>query len=152
MDKIEFKIVKISFDDGCQSDDCLYDVIAIFINGENLLDMVKECELPFATAEKKKSLAGSYIGIIPKELYEDLSKNFTKWKVPIYGCTCGCVECWPLEVAIDIGKDVVVWYDFEQIHRKTWQYNKLGKFSFNKQQYFEEVEKLKNYREKLPFI
>lgn len=58
------------------------------------------------------------------------------------GCCCGVVDCWSLDVAIEVGKNVVTWYGFNMYHRKNWDYSSLGSFVFDKQQYWSEVDKL----------
>lgn len=52
------------------------------------------------------------------------------------------IDCWPLNVAIEVGKNVVTWYGFNMYHRKNWDYSGLGSFGFRKQQYWSEVDKL----------
>jgi len=35
----------------------------------------------------------------------------------VLGCTCGITECWFLLVRITVLDEVVIWSDFEQVHR-----------------------------------
>ena len=62
--------------------------------------------------------------------------------VSIFGCDCGCTECWPFNVIVSVGEKTVTWNGFYMHHRKNWDYSELGSFVFDKQQYFQEVNKL----------
>ena len=46
--------------------------VSIFINGSNLIDMLRDFEMPFAKAEGSPSIAGGYSGL-PKDVAEKLS-------------------------------------------------------------------------------
>lgn len=116
--------------------------VEIFINGENFRSKVRAVELPFAKAEGNPGVAG-HAAITPRELYESLHDDYLEFdSVSIFGCGCGVIECWPLDVAVDVGTKTVAWYGFNMYHRKDWDYSELGKYVFDKQQYFQEVDKL----------
>ena len=116
--------------------------VEIYINGENFRDKVRSVERPFAKAEGNPGIEG-HATITPKELYESLHNDYLEFdSVSIFGCSCGVIECWPLDVAIDVGRKTVTWYGFNMYHREKWDYGNLGKFVFDKQQYFQEVDKL----------
>ena len=133
-----------------------YDIVDFFINGRNLIEIIRESELPYAEAEDHPGIAGSYIGLHPSlvlaELKSILKKNETISKYPmgiysgekvqIYRCdTCGIRGCWSLYVKISITADLIIWSDFENPHRgqnskaSHWQYENLERFIFNRQQY-----------------
>lgn len=116
--------------------------VEIYINGENFREKVCKQELPFAEQEGNPGIAG-HAPITPRELYQSLHDDYAEEEcVSILGCCCGVVDCWPLDVAIEVGKNVVTWYGFNMYHRKNWDYSSLGSFVFDKQQYWSEVDKL----------
>ena len=116
--------------------------VEIYINGENFRDKVRDVERPFAEAEGNPGIAG-HATITPRELYESLHNDYLEFDcVSIFGCSCGVIDCWPLDVAVDVGIKTVTWYGFNMYHREKWDYAELGKFVFDKQQYFREVDKL----------
>ena len=116
--------------------------VEIYINGENFRDKVRDVERPFAEAEGNPGIAG-HATITPRELYESLHNDYLEFdSVSIFGCDCGVIDCWPLDVAVDVGIKTVTWYGFNMYHREKWDYTELGKFVFDKQQYFREVDKL----------
>jgi hypothetical protein len=59
-------------------------------------------------------------------------------KVALLECSCGNPGCWTLLVRVHVLKQVVVWSDFEQLHRD-WLYD-LGPFVFDTQQYVAALE------------
>jgi hypothetical protein len=101
--------------------------VAIFIDGQDLLELVREAELPFARHEGHPDLAGGYVGLSPAKVFlpsrhllgspdqphldEDSSRTM------IYGCPCGEPGCWPLLARIDVGPVNVRWSDFRNPHR-----------------------------------
>jgi hypothetical protein len=121
----------------------LVDAVAIFVNDRNLIDILREVELPFATREGKPDLAGSYAGLPPDEIFPPSPRLLgepttygegTEGKIVALGCVCGEPSCWPFQVKIDLGDDVVVWSSFEQPHR-AWRYDELRPFVFDRTQY-----------------
>jgi len=116
--------------------------VEIYINGENFRDKVRDVERPFAEAEGNPGIAG-HATITPRELYESLHNDYLEFdSVSIFGCSCGVIDCWPLDVVVDVGTKTVTWYGFNMYHREKWDYADLGKIVFDKQQYFREVDKL----------
>ena len=139
MDTIRFKVGKR--DDPA---DGLVDAVGIFINGRNLVDMVREVELPFAAREGKPHLAGNYVGLpveavlFPsRRLLGDGEECHDDWggRISVLGCGCGVVGCWPLQVVIDATEDDVTWSGFEQPHRRRWDHDGLGPFVFDRDEY-----------------
>jgi hypothetical protein len=43
--------------------------VAIFVNDRNLVVILREVKLPFATREGRPHLAGSYSGLPPEEIF-----------------------------------------------------------------------------------
>ena len=56
-------------------------------------------------------------------------------RVPLLGCQCGVMACWPLMARIAIGPNDVVWSDFEQPYRPERDYSAFGPFFFVRAQY-----------------
>ena len=120
------------------------DAVEIFINGRNLVDLAKEVELPFAARDGAGHLAGNYIGLPPEDVFSPSRRllgepqdRYDDWggKIPVLGCGCGVVGCWPLQVRIKARNDLVVWDDFEQPHRRRWKHDALGPFAFEREEY-----------------
>jgi len=73
-------------------------------------------------------------------------------KISILECECGCESCWPMKVKVLNDKDKIIWTDFEQPHRNTeshnfWDYDKFGSFTFDYDNYNEQLNKLKTLKQ-----
>jgi hypothetical protein len=141
MNRIEF-VVK-------NNDDVEF--VDIFIDGVNLVEILKEHESPFAGR-----IAGDYMGLPPEIVFlpsrhflgEPVYElDFYEGKSAILGCKCGVIECWPFVAKITVNEEMVTWSDFEQPHRGPesaggyWNYNQLGPFVFDRKQYEEALKK-----------
>jgi hypothetical protein len=122
------------------------DAVNVFVNGRNLVDILREVELPFAAREGKPDLAGSYVGLPPEDVFLPsprlLGEPTTYYdhddpegKIAVFGCVCGEPGCWPFQVKITLQDDVVIWSDFEQPHRSAWRYNEMRPFVFDRIEY-----------------
>src|SRR5262249_2980377 len=118
--------------------------VRLAVNGEDLIDLVRNVERPFAEADGQPSLAGSYRGLpsgaaLPpsEHLLGNPHPDLTSGeKAYVLGCTCGIAGCWPLLVRIQIHRDTVSWSDFEHGFRSPrWRYEGLGPFTFDRAQY-----------------
>ena len=139
MDTIEFKTSASELWPGRQID--------IFINGDNLIDLVREVELPFAEAEGSPSIAGGYAGLPsashlpPSRHFMGQSSNSTRNRsVHLLTCRdCGEHGCWPLVADILVEDDTIIWKNFQQPHRskpeRLWLYDDFGPFVFDRSQY-----------------
>jgi hypothetical protein len=127
-------------------------------NKKNLIDIVREIELPQAELEGEPSLAGDYIGLSPREIFlpskhllgQPLEELVNRGKTTLLICGgCGEPGCWPMVAKISFDDNKVIWSDFAQIHRlpnspsvqydpkyKPWNYQGL-KFTFGRTQYEE---------------
>ena len=132
----------------------IYVIVEIFIDGVNLIDLLKEYELPYAEREGSPQIAGAYVGLAPQVLYRQLTRNVSEgWpesKRNIYACSsCHEEGCWPMFITIKTQGDQVIWEEFEQPHRKVhskvsaWNYSGFGPFVFEKSAYLQAVESLK---------
>jgi hypothetical protein len=113
----------------------------IKIDGRELIEIVKEVELPMAKAAGEASLAGEY-SYLPLHLVKTPSNLLLGGDLPLYRamgdgkrsileCTCGCEGCWPLRAKITAERDLVKWGEFEQPHRKNWIYPDSFEFIFS---------------------
>jgi hypothetical protein len=122
--------------------------VNIRVDGRLLSDIIKQIELPMATAEGSPSIAGGYASIPlpshPEDYY--LGKHEQCWgqngsKSLLLDCSCGCPGCWPLLCSIELKDGVVTWKDFEQPHRgmtpgsRHWEYSGFEGFVFDESQY-----------------
>lgn len=118
-----------------------HSIAEIYINGRELIDILKAEELPYAGAEGHPSLAGSYGHISPEKLYNALKYSISAdGRAALLCCgECGDVGCWSVSVYTRKDEKYVYWYKFEHDHRK-WQYS-LG-YKFSAYEYEKALEKL----------
>jgi hypothetical protein len=140
-------IIRLSINPTDINDDWMPEIVDIFINGRNIIDIVREVELPFAEMEGYSRLAGKYMGLQPDELISPY--QFSNGKIAILQCDgFDDIGCWPLCVRATVKDNEVIWDEFEQPHRNKdskaghWKYNGL-RFVFNRQQYENELLKCK---------
>jgi hypothetical protein len=114
------------------------------VNGRPFLDLVAEIELPIATRNHEADLAGKYqylafddIAYPSRQLLGQALRPLLQYhdKVSLLECDCGCEGCWPLLAKITVNESTVVWSDFEQPHRKNWNYPIEFRFEFDRSQY-----------------
>ena len=127
-----------------------WEIVNIFVNSRNLIDIIREIELPFAMAEGHPNIAGNYVGL-PKKVALLPSRHLLgESSYRAYGfaqsfslliCECGEPGCWPLKATITATDTEVIWHDFRQYHRSLdsksghWKYDALAPFRFRRQQY-----------------
>lgn len=128
----------------------IVDAVAVFVNGRNLVDILREVELPFAAREGRLKLAGRYVGLPPEEVFLPSPRllgepatyyDYLDGKIAVLGCVCGVVGCWPFRVKIELRDDVVLWSGFEQPHRRAWRYDEVRPFVFDRAQYFSALDR-----------
>lgn len=120
-----------------------WNTVDVLVNGRNLIDMLREVELPFASEEGHPDIAGAYIGLQPKDVFlpaRAFLDDPDDWygeggKAEILSCDCGEPGCWPFLMRITLGSDRVIWSDFEEPHRSKWNYEDLGPFIFDREEY-----------------
>lgn len=142
-----------------------YQPAEIRINGQSLLELVRVAESPCAAIEFRARvaagedpatlsiLAGLYLPLPtsmvllpnrnlldqPREPGFELDAGDPRQgKATVFGCTCGIIDCWFLQVRIELGEGWVRWSDFSQFHRD-WRYD-LGPFTFERRQYESQLE------------
>ena len=149
MDTIRFEIGKRE-----DPSDGVVDAVNIFVNGRNLVDIVREVELTFRAREGRPHLAGRYVGLPPQDIFLPsprlLGEPATFYdhdypgKIAVLGCGCGDVGCWPMLVEISLRDDVEVWSGFEQPHRSAWRYDEIGPFVFDRARYLSALDRSAN--------
>lgn len=136
MDKLELKIKENNAGQAVE--------VEIYVNGKHLIDLLKEFELPYALSEWHPDIAGSYMGLTPGELHQELSDPGNI--MTILGClACGMAECWPIRVKVVNNGDNVEWKEFKQPYREKWDYSSFSTFKFNKKEYMNEMNKISDY-------
>lgn len=134
MDQITFRRKKSSLED--------YQVIDIFINGNNLIELLKEIELPFASIEGHPEMAGHYEGIPPllslpphKHFWGVASVEdyqYPERQVALFeNKSSGIPGEWTFTARIDVTGESVKWSDFRQQHRPKWDYSPFGTWTFD---------------------
>ena len=137
MDTINFKLTKVKY--GISEVES--EAVEIFVNGKNFLEEIH-------AYEKFHKINGGHVPIMPKELYQSLAEDYLTKSVPIYGCICGFIDCCPVYVSIIVDDEFVTWDNFQFPDEVIFNYpnkprKKFHKLTFDKAQYFSEIEKLK---------
>jgi hypothetical protein len=107
----------------------LVDAVDIFVNGRNLVDILREVELPFRAREGSPERVNDYAGLPPGEIFLPSPRllgepttyydhDSSEGKIAVLGRGCGEVGCWPFRVKTISQDDVVIWSGFEQPHRR----------------------------------
>jgi hypothetical protein len=117
--------------------------IAIRVNGRPLQDWAADVERPYAEAEGHPDIAGGYAGLAPRAVLLSALHFFGQphavWfedgDTVLLGCGCGEWGCWPLTADIEISEEQVVWRNFRNGHRDSWDHSTLGPFTFGRSQY-----------------
>lgn len=124
------------------------------INGQSLIEMVRQVELPFMP--RRPDLAGDYSGI-PARLALLPSRHLlggSPEKSIILVCTCGEPGCGALFANIEVTEGEVVWSKFSGIRRpapgRSGWHDALGPFRFDKQQYLEALQILPTLKSPAP--
>ena len=124
-------------------------VVEIYLNGRELVEILKEIETPYALEEGHPSLAGAYGHNYAKELYADLTETMTEGTychekgVELLCCSgCGDKGCWSVLVMVKQDEDYVYREQFRNNHRK-WNYDIA--FQFTKKDYEQAMQKLKTF-------
>ena len=103
--------------------------VAVAINGEPLLELIRRREQSFAAKDGQASIAGdyAYLSLIDFEelflraaLEADLAQD--ERDAVLLGCPCGIWSCWYLALKIKFEADTVRFNDFKNPRRKDWRY------------------------------
>ena len=133
------------------------EVVDIYINEQDVRDIIREVELPFAAIDGKPDRAGDYERLSPAHVFFP-NKHFLgepdycipeNGKVPILRCKCGDIDCNPIYVRITVQNDKVIWSDFEnpwhtlEWTKDPWDYSSLH-FVFDRVQYESQLNRAKS--------
>jgi hypothetical protein len=117
--------------------------LEIKVDGVALEERARRAELRSARAAREEALAGAYAGLTRLDTVRWPSRHFLgapALPVPggdtvLLGCDCGDWGCWPLLAQVDVTEATVMWRDFHNEHRPTWDLSGLGPFTFDRGQY-----------------
>lgn len=117
--------------------------VRLFVNGEDLLDLVKHEEEPHARSDPRRRVAGGYAGLPPARVLPPsrhfLGQSEFDWPVDgktiLFGCDCGVPECSPLMAHVTLTDHTVTWSEFGNPNRPLWTLDQLGPFTFDRSQY-----------------
>lgn len=123
--------------------DC--DRCIILLNGRDILDIIRDAELPYFKQEPNLSedSAGAYNHMMPTELYEDLvdaEKSNGERIAHVLCCTCDEVGCSSARVRVIKTNDSIIWNDFRTL--RDWDFELSYEFEIN--QYREFLKQVKN--------
>ncbi|GAA2423216.1 hypothetical protein GCM10010191_38960 [Actinomadura vinacea] len=151
MNTIEFSLVPYTCD---WADDPVH-VLNVLVDGTELIELVRQAELPFALQEQQERaedfapdpaplLAGSYMRLGASYGWPGRHLLGDPYDVPWFyrddgetmmlTCTCGIDECWALMARIEVEETTVRWSSFRNTHRD-WDLSSLGPFTFSRPQY-----------------
>gem|GEM_PF-3478387 len=141
-DTIELKVDPVGTEE-TPWPDC--DRCTILLNGNDILEIIRDAELPYFRNETDLSedRAGSYIHMMPTELYDDLveaEKSDGEEFAHVLCCTCGKSGCSSARVKVVKTDDSIIWNNFRTI--RDWEFGLSYEFEIN--QYREFLNKVKN--------
>lgn len=115
--------------------------LLIHINGQSLITLVRQVEMPFAREEGAPYLAGAYDWLLSVEC--DMHRLTTE-RCLVLGSSCGIPSRWPLTAQVTVAEDTVTWSHFINGERTigcehVWDYSELGPFVFERGQYTDAV-------------
>ena len=124
--------------------------VAVAINGEPLLELIRRREQSFAAKDGQASIAGSYayLSLIDFEelflraaLEADLAQD--ERNVVLLGCPCGIWSCWYLALRVKFEADTVKFAEFKNPRRKDWRYGL--EFKFDRVSFVSEISKIASF-------
>ena len=126
--------------------------VVVKINGEPLLELIRQREQSFAAKDGQASIAGdyAYLSLIDfKKLFLDallpngqLTASGER-SVVLLGCPCGIWSCWYLALKIKFEENAVKFSDFTNPRRKDWQYGL--EFKFDRVSFVSEISKIASF-------
>jgi len=141
--------IKFYLNDYEMNGESLTEVI-VTINGEPLLELIRQRERSFAAKDGQASIAGSYayLSLIDFEelflraaLEADLAQD--ERDAVILGCPCGIWSCWYLALRVKFETETVKLYEFKNPRRKDWQYGL--EFKFDRVSFVSEISKIASF-------
>lgn len=138
VDALEFRIINPKGIEAWADDCDICEAVEIYINGREIVELLKEIETPFAIDEGEIDLAGAYGHLTPAELYSEL--NDADESALLCCDSCGLIGCWSVLVSVEMDEKYVYWKEFEHNHRK-WKYN--ISYKFDRKEYEDALKQLK---------
>src|SRR4051812_7194336 len=140
MDEVRFELAQAG---GDYADDLTQ--IRIEVNGTDLVDLVRQAELPSAEADDEPELAGTYVGLVPGYIRMDLAGQFLGGagtplysggggKTALLSCNCGEGGCSPPLARGTVDEGTNTRDESEQPTRPDWDYDGFG-FTFARPHY-----------------
>lgn len=126
--------------------------VAVAINGEPLLELIRRREQSFAAKDGQASIAGSYAYLslidFEKLFLDALLPNGRlaasgERSVVLLGCPCGIWDCWYLALKAKFEAETVKLYEFKNLRRKDWQYGL--EFKFDRVSFVSEISKIASF-------
>lgn len=124
-----------------------FDRALIFINGQNILDIVKKEEEKRCAGEKDKSSTGAYHPMNPAELYDYLTeseKSKGKEDAAILCCTCDEARCSAIHTKVLKTENSVLWKDVSNEWKNPFKLS----FTFELNEYEDFMRQLRDLAEK----
>ena len=124
--------------------------VVVAINGEPLLELIRQREQSFAAKNGQGCIAGdyAYLNLIDFEelflraaLEADLAQD--ERNAVLLGCPCGIWDCWYLALKIKFEENAVKFTDFKNLRRKDWQYGL--EFKFDRVSFVGEISKIASF-------
>ena len=113
-----------------------------YVNGQDLRETVYAIEVQ-AGAGARADKHGGVPAVDPRQLHLQFFGRARgappgaveyESSITVLGCSCGIVDCHPLEVSIAVDQDLVTWSSFRHPGRP-WRYESLGPFRFDRVEY-----------------
>ena len=124
--------------------------VVVAINGEPLLELIRQRERSFAVKNGQGYIAGdyAYLSLIDFEelflraaLEADLAQD--ERNAVLLGCPCGIWDCWYLALKIKFETETVKLYEFKKQRRKDWRYGL--EFKFDRVSFVSEISKIASF-------
>jgi len=124
--------------------------VAVAINGEPLLELIRRREQSFVAKDGQASVAGDYAYLNLNDFEElflraaleaDLAQD--ERNAVLLGCPCGIWNCWYLTLKIKFETETVKLYEFKNLRRKDWRYGL--EFKFDRVSFVSEISKIASF-------
>jgi hypothetical protein len=134
--------------------------IEIRIDGRDLIEIVRDVELPFALrdwddraaspsppAAPRGARAGAFSHLYVREvarsplgLLEEPFDLYARGKSRVLQCTCRCLGCSDMLARVELAATSVTWSEFEHISAdssssRKWSHEQIGPFRFEREAY-----------------
>lgn len=145
-DEIEFRIINPRELEPWALNSNISKVTEIYLNGSEIIEILKKIELQYAVDEGHPTIAGAYGHLRPSILLRNLKESLVpdsysqKYGAELLCCLdCGDSGCWSVSVSVQQDEDYVYWKNFRHNHRD-WDYGLS--FMFERAAYESQLEKL----------